>query len=154
MRDTVTHEQLSQRLRMSEQSDPMKELQVIEEEDPAKAAQPEDLMATSEVLSFNGIATLVPKGSVLKMPANLKNRTNYQAGARLVPWNEFFALNRGWITTTEVTFEQAAGREALSDALRKQIDEGFQVIVATLRQGPISVNPYTPPEEGGTTASR
>lgn len=156
MRDIASPDQLSQKLRMSEQQDPMKNLTIVEAEDPTKAAQPEDLLASSEVLTFNGIATLVPKGAVLAVPANLRSRTGFQPGARLVPWNDFFAVNRGWIKTTEVSFDQAAGRAELAEGLRKQIEESRVIVIATMRQGPITVNPYQPPadEAGDTTAAR
>lgn len=156
MRDIASHDQLSHQLRLSEQQDPMKNLKVVEAEDPSKAAMPEDLLATSEVLTFNGISTLVPKGAVLAVPANLKSRIGFQPGARVVPWNEFFAVNRGWINTAEVSFEQAAGRAELPEALRQQVEEGHRIIIATMRQGPITVNPYQPPAEDAAdqTAAR
>lgn len=156
MRDITTHEQLSQRLRLSERHDPMKQLQVVEGDDPTAASRPKDLLATSEVLCFNGIATLVPKGSVLAVPAALRARMSYQPGARLVPWHEFFAVNRGWVTTSEVTFEQAAGRAPLSEWTREQVEKTTVVMIATMRQGPISVNPYEQPAEAeaAPTAAR
>lgn len=156
MRDIASQDQLSHKLRISEQQDPMKNLTIVEAEDPTKSARPEDLLASSEVLTFNGIATLVPKGAVLAVPASLRSRTGFQPGARLVPWNEFHAVNRGWIQTTEVTFDQAAGQAELPEGLRKQIEESRVIVVATMRQGPITVNPYQPPadEAGDTTAAR
>ncbi|MCH7225410.1 hypothetical protein [Haloferula sp. A504] len=156
MRDIASQDQLGLKLRMSEQQDPMKNLKVVEADDPTEAARPEDLMASSEVLSFNGIATLVPKGAVLAVPANLRCRTGFQPGARLVPWNEFFAVNRGWIQTIEVSFDQAAGRAELPEGLRKQLEESRVVVIATMRQGPITVNPYKPSAEGADpqTAAR
>ncbi len=147
MRDIASHEQLSQRLRASEQRDPMKNLAPAEGEDPSKAARPADLLATSEVLCFNGVATLVPKGAVLAVPANLKARTGFQAGARIVPWQQFYVNNRNWLSTAEVSFEQAAGRKELPEGLRNQLEESRTIIVATMRQGPISVNPFEPPAE-------
>lgn len=156
MRDIASHDQLSQKLRMSEQQDPMKSLKMVEAEDPTKAAQPEDLLASSEVLSFNGISTLVPKGAVLAVPSTLKSRIGFQAGARWVPWNEFLSVNRGWLKTSEVSFDQAAGRAELPEGLRKQIEETRVVIIATLRQGPITVNPYQAPADDAAaeTAAR
>lgn len=147
MRDIASHDQLSQRLRASEQRDPMRNLAPAEGEDPTKAARPADLLATSEVLCFNGVATLVPKGSVLAIPANLKTRTGFQAGARIVPWQQFYLNNRNWLSTAEVSFEQAAGHEELPEGLRQKLEESRTIIIATMRQGPISVNPYEPTAE-------
>ncbi|MCU0797509.1 MAG: hypothetical protein MUF31_16435 [Akkermansiaceae bacterium] len=154
MKEAPTSEELANRLRHSEQTDPMRNLQIVDEKDPSEAVRPADLVASSDILCHQGTATLVPKGALLAIPAHLKERTQFVAGARIVTWQEFFAANRDWLSTTEITLEQASGRQPLGDALVKTLGESRVIMVATLQQGPISVNPHQPAAPAQETASR
>lgn len=151
MRDAATHEQLSQRLLAQRANDPVAAMKVVEGEDPT-VNRPDDLVSTSEFLSFDGISTLVPKGALLCLPSDLTDRSGFRPGFRIVSWAEFYSRNRGWISTIEVTLEQATGKEPLSEASRLQIEQGDTLIVATMKEGPISVNPSQPDPAGGTAA--
>jgi hypothetical protein len=144
MRDAPTSAELTERLRASQQADPMRNLQIVDDKDPSEASRPADLMATSEILCYNGLATLVPKGSLLAIPAHLKDRTQFADGARIVPWQEFFSANRDWLSTSEITLEQASGTQPLGESLVKSLAESRVIHVAVLQQGPISVNPHQP----------
>lgn len=150
MRDAPTSAELTERLRASQQADPMKDLQIVDDKDPSEASRPADLMATSEILCYNGLATLVPKGSLLAIPEHLKDRTRFTDGARIVTWQEFFSANRDWLGTSEITLEQASGTQPLGETLVKSLAESRVIQIAVLQQGPISVNPHQPP---ATTAS-
>jgi hypothetical protein len=151
MRDAATNQQLTERLRSQRANDPVAAMQVVEGEDPT-ANRPEDLVATSEFLSFDGISTLVPKGALLCVPSGLADRARFRPGYRIVSWAEFHSRNLGWISTAEVTLYQSTGREPLSEAFRLQIGQGGTLIVATMKEGPISVNPYRPDAAGDTAA--
>lgn len=146
MRDAATNEQLHERYRQSERQDPMRQLEIVESEDPSKAVRPDDLVASSQVLCYNGTASFVPKAAVLQVPANLRSCLEFQAGAKIVPWHVFLLANRNWLTTEEVTLEQASGRAPLGEDLVKRLEKINKVTIATLGQGPISVNPYKPEE--------
>jgi len=145
MRDVATHEQLSNTLRQEQTNDPMSRMAKSEGKDPSKENQPQDLLKRSDILCFNGMATLVPKQSILAMPAQFSNRLGIQPGVKLVPWGEFFAVNQGWITAQEVTLNQARGQEPLSDVLKERLAKSTNVIIATLQGGPISKLQYTAP---------
>ncbi len=139
MRDAVTHDQLVAGQRQAQQQDPMRSLAVATGEDPSLKNRPADLLKRSDVISFNGLATLVPKRAILSIPENLKNRLSEIGENRLVSWSEFYAANRAWITTEEVTYDQAAGAEKLPEKTTARLVKSANLVVATYLGGPISV---------------
>lgn len=146
MRDVVTHDQLVQGLKSAQQLDPMKKMTAATGEDPSVKGQPEDLLSQSDIICFNGLATLVPKRAILASPADLQDRLAVTEDAKFVGWSEFLVANRGWISTEEVSFEQATGKLPLPDAATQRIVKSTNLIVATYMGGPISVMaPPTPP---------
>lgn len=145
MRDVMTQEQLIKKRSQMAQLDPMKNMVVVEsKEDPAKSI-PRDLISQSDVISFGGISTLVPKHAILLIPKNHASRVAYVEGNPLVSWLDFYTKNRGWITTVEVSFAQAKGEAPLSEAVSKQIAKTGNIVIATFSGGPISMlAPKTP----------
>ncbi|KAB2640441.1 MAG: hypothetical protein DVB25_04040 [Verrucomicrobia bacterium] len=140
MKDAATHEQLARQLRKTEQEDPMPRVT------PSQAANPppkpaQDLLSQSDILCFGGMATLVPKHAVLLLPTAMTSRSEFTAGSTLMGWAEFYAQNRGWISTVEVTNEQAAGSLPLAADVTQRLKDGTRVVVATYQGGPISVLP-------------
>lgn len=150
IQEAVTHEQLVAKLRQEQANDPLRHLSKVEGKDPSKENQPQDLLSRSDILCYNGIATLVPKQAIIAIPPQLADRIGIQPGAKIVGWNEFFAANRGWLTAQEVTLTQARGQEPLADALRERLTKSANIVVATLQGGPISKLQYTPPQSPPT----
>ncbi len=138
MRDVATHDSLARDLRVAEQADPMKNLAATTGEDPAAQNRPADLLDRSDMLTFNGLSTLVPKRAILVIPEKMKDRVAAGAGTRLVSWSEFLVANRAWITTEEVTYQQAAGAEGLPEETTDRIGKSTNLVVATYLGGPIS----------------
>lgn len=139
MRDSVTQEQLVLMYRKASQNDPMRKLPPAKGPDPSVVNQPKSLISQSDILCFNGAVTLVPKRAILQMPSNLADRLKYQPGAKLLSWSEFYALNRGWITTVEVSRVQAEGNNPLAPETKKQLVKSRNLMIATYQGGPISV---------------
>jgi hypothetical protein len=112
------------------------------------AAKPiPSLMSRSDVLSFGGLMTLVPKRSILYQPPDLANRVNQnQPGNKIVGWLDFLQSNRGWITTVEVSIAQAEGRVPIDEKVVELYNKGTNLVVATYKRGPISVLPQRTPE--------
>ena len=153
MRDTATHDQLSQSLRMAQQKDPIRDLGPAAgnvDEDPSVKNSTRDLIKDSTILCYRGFLTLVPKRAVLHLPDELKDRFEVKPNIAVKPWAEFYALNRGWIRTVEVTRAQAMGEEPMSEDAVKAFAESKAAIIATYKGGPISVLPLKVPEEEGT----
>ncbi len=147
MRDATTHDQLVVTYRQASQQDPMSKHAPSKGPDPSKVNQPKSLISESDMICFNGAVTLVPKRAVLQFPKNLADRLKYQPGAKLLTWSEFYALNRGWITTVEVSRIQAEGNSPLAEETQKQLAKSGNLIVATFQAGPISVLPLKIPVE-------
>lgn len=157
MRDSATHDQLSQSLRMVQQRDPIQDLGPAigkTDEDPSKPLASRDLIKDSAILCYRGYLTLVPKRAVLHLPEELKERFEAKDKVKVVSWNGFFQVNRGWIRAVEVTREQAMGQAPMSEEVVKSFQEESSAVIATFKGGPISVLPYVAPEpaEGGETA--
>lgn len=141
--DVATHEQLVEKLR--EAPDPTTTLAPAKPADPAKIWKPGDLLARSDFFCLFGQATLVPKGAILHVPAQYAERLKLQEGAKILTWADFYAVNRGWIQTLEVTRKQAEGDEPFPEETVKALAKSPSVVVATLRGGPISVLPPKQP---------
>ena len=97
------------------------------------------LIARSTILSHGGCWTIVPKGAVLHVPEDYRERIVPEPAGRLVPWPEFHARNRGWLHAQRVTMEQARGEAALSGEVRDNHARLGRVVVAIVPNGPISV---------------
>src|SRR6476620_6663117 len=90
-------------------------------EDPSKVNQPEDLISRSDIISYGGMTTLVPKRAIIQLPPSLAQRVGKSDGSKIVPWAEFYAANRGWIRTIEVTRQQAGGSEHFPEETSESI---------------------------------
>ena len=151
MRDVATHDQLLEKLRVATNKGPSVQRKPSEGADPTKVNQPQDIVSQSDFLSFAGRATLVPKRAILHIPPNMADRIKLKPGSSIKTWAEFYAMNRAWITTVEVSRQQARGAEPLAEELTTRIQKSGSVVVATYKTGPISVLPPKAPVE--TTAT-
>ena len=158
MRDAATHDELVPKLRQVEQNDPMKHLPAAKGRNPSAVFHPKDILSQSDIISFQGLATLVPKHAILLIPKNYQNRIAMQPDAKIVSWADFYVANRGWITTVEVNRTQAEGNLALPDKTQKRMSESGNLVVATYMGGPISVLPLkeskaSDPKDSNTNTS-
>ncbi len=146
MRDVATHEDIVAITKKAaiEKTEPV--FKPIEGEDPSTANRPGDLISRSDILCFNGIATLVPKRAVLHIPKPLAGRIGMQDGVKLVSWQDFLLANRGWITTSNVSRVQAEGNEPMSQATVESFAKESRLVVAVYHGCPISVLPLKVPE--------
>jgi hypothetical protein len=157
MRDAASHDQLSSKLRMAQQSDPIRDsgpaIGEIEK-DPASAQHKRSLLDSSAILCFRGKLTLVPKRAVLHVPEHLENRFGVNGKVEVKSWQDFYAANRGWIRPLEVTRDEAFGFKPLSEAKLEAIKESTTVVVATFKNGPIAVRPYVDPAEEAASSDK
>jgi len=157
-RDAATHEQLlAQRQELQRQAEEkaatVAASPVTLEKDPSKVNKPTGLIGRSEVLSYNGYATLVPKRAIIHLPGSLGSRLGLGKGDKIQGWQEFYLSNRGWISTVEVTPKQAEGKEPLSEETLKTMGESSSIIVATYQGEPISVLPVQAAQTEGATSN-
>jgi hypothetical protein len=150
MSDAASHEQLSQICRSAQAADPMRSMKPAKGGDPSIVNQPKDLLSNSDIICFGGAATLVPKRAIINLPKNLEGRLKFIPGSKIQSWADFFALNRGWITTVEVSRIQAEGNKALDEKVAEHVHTSTNLVVATYQGGPISVLPLKVPVENPT----
>jgi hypothetical protein len=149
--DSVSSEEMNRAYLKSSKKDPMKSLVEIPGEDPTKSNQPVNLLEQSDIICFGGVATLVPKRAILSLPAKHKDCLKLKPGAKIVGWSDFYAVNRGWITTVEVSRVQAEGNKPLAKEVSERIGKSTNLVVATFMSGPISVLPLKQPEANAAT---
>lgn len=108
----------------------------------AKVQRPaeQSIIKQSMILHDGRNWTIVPKGAVIFMPEALKNRVDVKPIGTLLSWNDFLSKNYAWITTNEVTFDQAAGNDPLPAARVAFWAKQDKIVVAVHQNGPISVN--------------
>ncbi len=145
-RDAATPESLAAKYRQVSLVDPMKAaFPEAQGEDPTVVNRIGSLLENSDVLTFGGQTTLVPKNALIHIPEKFAARINkHEPGAEIVGWLEFFARNQGWISTVEVTFAQARGDEPVAPETLAHLGKSGNLIVAVLKAGPISVMPPKP----------
>lgn len=151
-RDVETHDLIVRKLKVNQKIDPMKNLVPSEGEDPSKKNKPQNLVSSSDIISFNGVTTLVPKRAIMQVPEKYENRiNNHTPGNRVVGWLEFYTLNMGWITTVEVSRVQAEGNEPIAEELSENLSKSRNLVIATYSTGPISMLPLKEKDESETS---
>jgi hypothetical protein len=145
MRDVATHDQIVEAARKAREENPMPVFKPAEGADPTVITRPQSLIARSDILSFQGRSTLVPKRALIHVPKGMADRLGMKDGHQIGSWLDFLNANRGWIRTVPVTRVQAEGREPLSEDTIKSFEKEKRLVVATYQDGPISVMPLKVP---------
>ena len=109
--------------------------------DEAPVARPtgQSIIKQSSILHDGTNWTLVPKGAVIFIPAALKGRVDVSPVGTLLSWSDFLIQNRNWITTTDISFDQAAGNEAMPAERAAFWAKQDKIVIAVHQNGPISV---------------
>lgn len=146
-RDAATHEDLAKTHQKAQRENPLQRLEGVKGPDLKDVKPIPDLLSRSDILSFGGLATLVPKRAILNQPADMGSRVNnFAQGSKIVGWKEFLQSNIGWITTIEVSRAQAEGKEVIDEKVVENYRKSSNLIIATYRGGPVSVMPLVEPE--------
>lgn len=93
----------------------------------------------SDVLSDGRNWTVVPRGAVLHVPHALANRVDAKPIGKLLSWDEFLTVNRGWLFTEEVTLDQANGKAAIPPSRTAVWKRNGKVVIAIHLGGPMPV---------------
>ena len=139
MQDMPTEESLSLKLKEVKQRSTGAAYAPPDASAAAETAASQSLLKSSEILCFGDAMTLVPKHAVIQIPKNLAGRLKQNPDARLVTWSEFLPANRSWITTIEVSPEQAEGKAPLTAETNEAMTKSGKLVVATFNGNPISV---------------
>lgn len=108
---------------------------------PTVQVKKKSLIGSSTLLANNGTWTLVPKGSVIHIPENLKSKIVTAPTGRLIEWKTFLRKNHGWIHTHAINMTQAQGKDKVNQDTIKAYKSMGKIVVATCSGGPISVAP-------------
>jgi hypothetical protein len=151
MTEPMTEQQLIIARRQAVAQEPTKHLAVATGE---VLTRPPSLLDESDVVCFGKCATLIPKRAILQIPKNLEGRIKMQPDVTLQSWSEFYAVNRAWITTIEVSQSQAEGKDPIAEPIKQQMIKSGNLIVATYLGGPISVLPNKAAIEKSATKAK
>ena len=123
-----------------QQDNPMRLLQ-SPPKGAAKVHRPEDqsIIKQSVILQDGTHWTLVPKGAVIYLPEAMKSRVDGKPDGTLLAWTDFLARNQAWITTHDISFDQATGNKPLQAAQVAFWPKQNKVVIAVHQRGPISV---------------
>lgn len=111
----------------------------------AKVSRPGDqsIIKQSMILTDGKNWTLIPKGAVIFLPEAMKDRANGKPTGTLLSWADFLAKNIAWITTNDVSFDQATGAKPLPAERVAFWATQEKIVIAVHQQGPISVRATT-----------
>lgn len=153
MRKAPTNEDLVLQLRKQEQERASRPaVTAPPSQDVTTIESPNNLMSRSEVLCYGGALTLVPKRAVLQYPEKYADRLKAIPGSNVLVFSDFYAANKNWITTYEISRAQAQGKEPLPEDARASMSKTGNLIVATFQGNPIELMPPAnpTPETAGT----
>lgn len=150
-RDAATNESLSKKYQQAAKEGPTKKFVKSTGEDASVKNKVGNLLDNSEFITYNGFTTLVPKNALLQIPKPYADRiNNHKKGSKVISWTDFYARNRGWINTVEVTLAQAKGETPISPELLETLKKNNNLVVAVLQNGPISIRPPKVEDESKT----
>lgn len=93
----------------------------------------------SQFLRFGETGTILPKGSVISCPDSLAAHLVDGPSRTMLSWPDFLAANRNWLTTQEVSLAHVKGEMPFSESDRASFKAGGKMVVATLRNNPVTV---------------
>lgn len=97
------------------------------------------LWAKSIILTDGEKFTLVPVGSILHLPAELRSRVVAKPQGDFTVWSNFLRRNSDWLAAHEVPLEMARGDSAQARAVYLGIARERRVLVAVYKGGPVTV---------------
>lgn len=84
--------------------------------------------------------TVVPANSVLSAPPRYASYVGGDAnGKKYLQWFEFLGRNPSWLSSYAVDLEVIKGSRSFSDAEYRQLEKSRHVVIATFKNGPVSV---------------
>ncbi|TDU70899.1 hypothetical protein EI77_02017 [Prosthecobacter fusiformis] len=114
---------------------------------PLPEVRPElgNTLYKKSIILFDGqMHTLIPIGSILHLPAALRERIIAEPKGDFTYWPDFLKRNASWLAGKEVPLKMAEGDAKLAAAVLKETAKSNQLLVSVYRQCPISVLEPTP----------
>lgn len=105
----------------------------------ASAAPAQTFEEASEFLAFRGQCTFVPKGAILYVPPQSRSCIATSLTGNLLLWGDFLPRNTAWLSTFEVSLEEASGAKPINPERLKAAQRNNRILVAAIRGNPTSV---------------
>ena len=120
------------------QNDPMIRMEKPSTSTPP-IVRPEEtsLVKESTILHDGSNWTMVPNGAVIHLPESQRGHINARPVGNLMSWRDFLAKNSAWLSTRDISFDQAAGNEKVSSSQLAEWREGEKIVIAVHQKGPI-----------------
>lgn len=109
---------------------------------PLKQPRPStesSLYSQSIILTDGEKHTLVPVGSILHLPANLRDRVATEPKGDFTFWPAFLKRNAAWLAGHEVPLEMARGDRESAQRVLEQAGRDTRLLVSVYRGCPISI---------------
>ncbi len=97
------------------------------------------LLTSSILISDGENFTIVPIGSVLHLPANLRHRIIPQPRGDVLLWPDFLQKNSTWIAGKEVTLPMSQGDSRAAASVLRELSNETRLVVAVYRSCPITI---------------
>lgn len=137
---SVTSFALSQNVPAPKQHPPSATPPVAQADAPSSKAPRYDIMKLCDVITSQNSYTLIPKRSVLfACPERRQTIGGTTGKAQFQQWPKFLGSNLSWISTYEVTLDQARGTAPIHPDVMKTIQQRGGVVIAVYRGSPISI---------------
>lgn len=95
----------------------------------------------SHILFNRGTHTVIPKGSIIYLPAKDKTKISDKPSGKFVFWPEFIKKNQNWIWTYDISWDQAKGLQPISESKLEEFAKMNRMVVATYQKSPINILP-------------
>ncbi len=105
-----------------------------------KRPSPDESAFSKSIILFDGTNfTLIPEGSILTLPADLRGNVVTSPTGSFLLWPAFLKKNAKWLAPQEVTMEMARGDKDAAAEILQSLEGGTKLRVAVYRNNPISV---------------
>ena len=111
------------------------------------------LWANSIILADGEKFTVVPVGSILHLPAELRGHVAASPQGDFTFWPSFLQRNTAWLAAQEVPLSLSRGNAREAKALLKNLSYDKRLIVATYKGGPITILEPAPAQSGSNRTS-
>jgi hypothetical protein len=102
--------------------------------------KPDESAFSRSIILYDGTNfTLIPEGSILTLPANLREHVVASPLGSFLLWPSFLKQNAKWLASREVTMEMALGDKEASAEILQSLKADTKLRVAVYRSNPISV---------------
>lgn len=109
-------------------------------------------LLSSSIVLFDGEKfTLVPVGSILRLPQSHRQKVIPEPKGEFTFWPAFLEKNASWLTAKEVPLKMAKGDAKAAEAVLRETSADRHVVVSVYKGGPISILEPEPAEAKNTT---